>query len=201
MPRPDVSEERKTQILAAAAAVFERHGVRDSTMEDIVEESELSKGGVYWYFASKDELVAALVERVCEAAVAKLRHLAQLGGSAIERLQMMGRAMSAEIRKITRIRAVTLEFYALAARDTRVRAEVRKYFAHTVKLLATILRQGIERGEFSAIDPRQTAVTIAAQYEGLMLMWVVNPAAFDLEETCRHATRFILDSIVKHRGS
>jgi AcrR family transcriptional regulator len=98
-----------------------RHLERRRALEDIVEESELSKGGVYWYFASKDELVAALVQRLCAGAISKLRHLVALGGSATDRLRSMGRAMSGEIRKITRIRAVTLEFNALGARDPRVR--------------------------------------------------------------------------------
>ena len=41
-PRPDVSEERRGQILDAAAAVFARLGVRESRMDDIVEQADLS---------------------------------------------------------------------------------------------------------------------------------------------------------------
>jgi transcriptional regulator BetI-like protein len=72
---------------------------------------------------------------------------------------------------------------------------VGKYFDDSVKLLTTIVRQGIDQGEFRDVDARQSAVTIAAQYEGLMLMWVVNPAAFDLEQSCHHAIILTLGSL------
>ncbi|HET7081061.1 MAG TPA: helix-turn-helix domain-containing protein, partial [Chloroflexia bacterium] len=55
-PRPDVSEERKNQILDAAAAVFSRLGFHEARMDDIVRESGLSKGTLYWYFTSKDAI-------------------------------------------------------------------------------------------------------------------------------------------------
>jgi len=57
-PRPDVSEERKNQILDAAGKVFARLGFQKTRMDDIVEESGLSKGTLYWYFKSKDEFEA-----------------------------------------------------------------------------------------------------------------------------------------------
>ena len=60
-PRRDVSEERKEQILDAAAEVFSRKGFDKARMDDIVEKTGLSKGALYWYFKSKDEIFEALV--------------------------------------------------------------------------------------------------------------------------------------------
>ena len=60
-PRPDVSDERKNQILQAATNVFSRLGFHKARMDDIVEESGLSKGTLYWYFKSKDDIVSALI--------------------------------------------------------------------------------------------------------------------------------------------
>ncbi|MGH7812615.1 MAG: TetR/AcrR family transcriptional regulator [Candidatus Binataceae bacterium] len=191
-PRPDVSVERKEQILEAAAAVFARRGLRESTMDDIVERSALSKGGVYWYFKSKDEIVGALVERVCASALGKLEQLVNLDGPAAERFVAIDRAMAAEIRRLSKMRAVMLEFYSLAARDPAVRAGVRRYFHDEIELIADLVRQGIERGEFRPADPRKTAAAIAALYEGLMLIWTIDPAALDLEDYSRQATALAL---------
>jgi AcrR family transcriptional regulator len=60
-PRPDVSEERKNQILEAAIAVFARLGFDQSRMEDIAGQAGLSKGALYLYYKSKDAIVAALL--------------------------------------------------------------------------------------------------------------------------------------------
>ena len=51
-PRPDVSEERRNQILEAATTVFARLGFHRARMDDIVQEARLSKGALYWYFKS-----------------------------------------------------------------------------------------------------------------------------------------------------
>ncbi len=63
-PRPDVSEERKGQILEAATSVFSRLGFHRARMEDVALESGLAKGTLYLYYRSKDELIGALLERI-----------------------------------------------------------------------------------------------------------------------------------------
>lgn len=49
-PRPDVSEERKNQILEAAIAVFARLGFQQTRMDDIAEQAGLCKGALYLYY-------------------------------------------------------------------------------------------------------------------------------------------------------
>jgi AcrR family transcriptional regulator len=61
---PKVSEDyvkaRKRQVLDGAAASFAKKGYHDATVDDICAEAGLSKGAVYGYFASKDDIVSAL---------------------------------------------------------------------------------------------------------------------------------------------
>ena len=63
-PRPDVSEERKDQIMNAAEDVFTQKGFSDARMDDIAEETGLSKGTLYLYFKSKEDLVIAILDRI-----------------------------------------------------------------------------------------------------------------------------------------
>src|SRR5512145_2567508 len=56
-------EERKAAILAAAEKVFVSKGVGLATMDDIAHEAELSKGTLYLYFDSKDELYLEIAVR------------------------------------------------------------------------------------------------------------------------------------------
>lgn len=63
---PKVSEDyllaRRQQILDAAVVSFARLGFHETTLEHIREEAGLSRGAVYHYFKSKDEIIAALQE-------------------------------------------------------------------------------------------------------------------------------------------
>lgn len=61
---PRISEEtraaRRAQILDAARATFTERGFRQTSMDDILRAAGVSAGGAYRYFASKDEIMAAI---------------------------------------------------------------------------------------------------------------------------------------------
>src|SRR5210317_1467052 len=63
-PRPNVSDERTSQIIAAAEEVFSKKGFSAARMDDIAEETGLSKGTLYLYFKSKDDLIIAILDRI-----------------------------------------------------------------------------------------------------------------------------------------
>jgi len=50
-------------ILSAARVLFERQGLRKTTMDDIASRIGKCKGALYYYFASKDEIFEAVVEQ------------------------------------------------------------------------------------------------------------------------------------------
>ena len=53
-------DARRRQILDGAARCFARNGFHATSMQDVLRESGLSAGAVYRYFASKEEIVAAI---------------------------------------------------------------------------------------------------------------------------------------------
>jgi AcrR family transcriptional regulator len=53
-------ERRRRQILDAAMACFDRHGLHATTTDDIVAEAGLSAGAIYRYFDSKDAIIEAI---------------------------------------------------------------------------------------------------------------------------------------------
>jgi AcrR family transcriptional regulator len=64
MPKvsPEYLAARRAQIIETARELFSRKGLSDASMSDLVAASGMSIGSIYRYFASKDELVAAVVE-------------------------------------------------------------------------------------------------------------------------------------------
>ena len=194
-PRPDVSEERRGQILDAAAAVFARLGVHESRMDDIVEAADLSKGALYWYFKSKDDLIAAFIERVFVRANENFRELLKTEQPFQDRMMAISRYVAADLQEVSHVRGVVLEYYALAARDARVRDRVRAYIETFIELLTTMIADAIERGQCRPTDARQTALAIEAMYEGITLLWFVGARIDDLDATISHASQLIFDSL------
>jgi AcrR family transcriptional regulator len=65
---PRVSEEhltaRREQILAAARVCFLSKGLHNTSMQDLIQEADLSVGAVYRYFRSKNEIIVAIAGTV-----------------------------------------------------------------------------------------------------------------------------------------
>ena len=56
-------ELRSESIIDAAERIFFNKGFEHATMNDVAEEAELSKGALYLYFHSKNELCMAILQR------------------------------------------------------------------------------------------------------------------------------------------
>jgi AcrR family transcriptional regulator len=56
--------ETRDRILAAALRLFKKKGFAETTMRDIAQEAGVATGAAYYYFDSKDKLVAAFYEEV-----------------------------------------------------------------------------------------------------------------------------------------
>lgn len=195
-PRPDVSEERKDQIIEAAIHVFARKGFYEARMDDIVAESGLSKGALYWYFQSKDEVIAAILEHFFGFELHEIQEALEQGEKVSDQLLLLVRRAAVELNHMAEVIPITLDFYSAAARKKPVQISLKKYFDAYLKLLAGMIQQGIDRGEFRPVDAMQTAVSIGALYEGLITLWVVDPQRVDLNRNGELAMRLLLDGLI-----
>jgi TetR/AcrR family fatty acid metabolism transcriptional regulator len=196
MSRPDVSTERRHQILDAAEKVFVRHGFAESTMEQIVEESHLSKGAIYWYFKGKDEIIGASLARMFERSLQDVADQLKSDRPIVERLMTVARCATDQIRNARQLAGVELEAYAMAARSPQMRRRASGYFNAYIDAFAKLIADGIEKGELHPVDPRKAAISGVALFEGLTLLWVVNPD-LDFEEVLAHAAGLMLASLLR----
>jgi AcrR family transcriptional regulator len=69
---PRVYSNARSQILDAAERLIRARGVAQLSVEAIAQEAEVSKGGFFHHFASKDELLVALLDRLVEQVGAQI---------------------------------------------------------------------------------------------------------------------------------
>lgn len=194
-PRPDVSQVRIDQILTAATAVFARQGFHNARMDDIVAESGLSKGALYWYFKSKDDIISAILVNLFERELADLQNLVTKGESASERILEFARNSIEDMKRMMRILPITYEFYALAFRNKKVSQTLRKYLRNYMRILPPIIQQGIQDREFRSVDPKETAIALGAVIEGTTLLWIFDRETIDLEKDVETGVVYILEGI------
>lgn len=196
MPRPDVSEERREQILDAAVQVFAERGLHEARMDDIAERSGLSKGALYLYYKSKDAIIAALMHQFFKFGMRDLRRLHEGNGSVSERLLAYTRHVAAEMQRMMSVASLAWEFYAIAARQKVVREYFKEYFSEYRAVLAALIQSGIDRGEFRADKTaEQVAITITGLYEGLALLAVVDATVAQWSQQAESSLQLLLDGL------
>lgn len=192
--RNDLTQERKNQILEAAMRVFARSGFDKARMDDIVAESGLSKGTLYWYFDSKDEIISTILENMFDEELAHLKGM-QKEGSASEKILAFTTQTIADLDEMRWLFPLTLEFYALALRQQNVEEVLRKYLHAYLEILTPIIQQGIDQGEFQTDNAQDIAVEILALFEGILLLSIFDRDVVNLEKNIELGTRKLLDGL------
>ena len=88
MPRNKYPEQTVEKILDAAAQLFAEKGYQDTTLQDIIDATHLSKGAVYHHFRSKEEIARKVGDRMGDAMwepIRRIRENASLNG--LQKLQ------------------------------------------------------------------------------------------------------------------
>jgi len=84
-------ERRRQEIIDAAEKVFFRTGFDQSSMDQVAEEAELSKGTIYLYFKSKEDLHWAIAARGMEILKESIRRSVAGIRTGAEKLMAIGR--------------------------------------------------------------------------------------------------------------
>jgi AcrR family transcriptional regulator len=80
---------RRQAILEAAIGVFAQHGFDAATTDDIARSAGLSKGGLYWHFKSKDDILAAILMQLFDQELGALQQLIVAEGTVAPRLRQL----------------------------------------------------------------------------------------------------------------
>ncbi len=169
-------------------------------MDDIATEAGLSKGALYLYYKSKDAIIAALLKFLFNQELVNLRAFVEAadkeaGQTTREQLLALTHRLAAAMKWMERLQPIAFEFYAIAGRRGEVNQYLKDYFREYRTLLSQMIQRGIERGEFRKVDPHATAITLAALYEGLALLFFVDPKVILWEEQAEAAVGLLLDGL------
>jgi len=152
------ADQRRAQVLDAAATCFNREGFHGASMASIAQEAGLSVGQIYRYFENKEAVIAAIVEQSLAEWSRRMAEVRARNGDLVEE---MLEVVSYHIDKVGEHEraALSLEFLAEAARNPRI-GDIVRYVDRTMreKLRDVLLRNGAT--DDASIDPRLDMVAI-----------------------------------------
>ena len=141
--------------MTAPATVFARRGYHATGIAELCEVNGFGKGAFYYYIGSKEELLAAIHDRVMDEVMAGADRVAEVGGTPSAQLAMLGDELLDVIHRYPDHVWVFLhEFPALTGeRAEQFRVRRRAY----ERRVEAVVRAGVDTGEFRDVDPWLTA--------------------------------------------
>jgi AcrR family transcriptional regulator len=190
-PQP---EETRQRLLAAAARTFARQGYAGASLDAVAEAAGLTKGAVYWHFASKMDLFLALLDERLATKVAELPALLEKAAAASDPEQALAGlllTLLADGPNDPDWPRLCLEFISSGrhpAVGQRLALMDRRSQAHT----AALIRQLQQIGRLAAdLDAEALAGFWIAMLDGLTLAWLKDPAHFDMVAVARSTARLL----------
>ena len=164
------SVQKRKYIIDKARDVFAEKGFKNVTMKDIVDACGISRGGLYLYFSSTDDLfLAVLSDDVSEDDEEAV--LAAVSGdvTAGDMLALFLKEQKKEIlRKKNNLTVATYEYFSLhrvGGRDN----PLKEQFDTAVRIVEKLISNGVESGEFYCENPLGCARNLMYVVEGLKI--------------------------------
>ncbi len=176
-------ERRRRDILDAAERVFFSKGYESSTMDDVADEAELSKGTLYLYFNGKDELHFAIMEKGMKLLLNLIEEKLDPKENGRMNLISIGLALVDFSKKHPDYFNALIFFQSRDIEHQKMDEFRLKKFLQgrsALKLLNEIIIKGMHDGSVRGdIEVEKVSMTIWAQMMGVLVMYSTKEFAFE----------------------
>jgi AcrR family transcriptional regulator len=172
MPKvvPEYKEEARGKILEAANKVFTERGYHEATMDDIAKRLGVSKGAIYLYFSSKDNLFEAM----CKTAPQAFKEiLFSSFGDEANPVESATQFFDKMLKLSASNPALSFEILSEASRNPTLKRILKQNHAEYEEVLTGFLAEGRKRRIVGKhLDIRPLANALIALWNGLETLLV-----------------------------
>jgi len=187
---PAAKEGRRTQILNAAVRCFARRGYYETTIEELVTETGLSRGALYLYFPSKEAIYLAISERWGCGLEEAIRARLTPDLSPAVTLQLLIEVTGEHVRAETDACRILMEGWNLERQIPALAERARRGHERGMAAFGDLLRAGIAAGEFRAdLEVETQVLLLQASLHGLMVQWHRRPGSIDWHKAAQEIVR------------
>lgn len=196
-------EARPGELLEAALDLFVEKGFAATRSEEVAARAGVSKGTLFLYFPSKEELLKAVISENLVGRFAQWNEqFESFEGSTPDMLRFCMRIWWESVGS-TKVAGITKLMLSEGKNFPELAGFYQQEFVEPAhELLRRILRRGIDRGEFAPVDVNLAIYTVLAPMVFLMI-WQYSACVednFDPEKYLQLQTETLLSGLVAQRG-
>lgn len=175
--RTDSQAKTRSELLAAAARVFERRGYGGASIAEIADEAGFSHGAVYSNFESKEDLFLALYERWVAERVTGIKATWTTEDTLVDRARAAADEWIEHFRRDPRAFLLRLEFAVRGAHDPRLRGRLGTRVGAVPLAISRLIQGALREQGLPPSDADEIALALQALSTGLALEVLSNPDA------------------------
>lgn len=182
------------QIVDAAVIVIAENGYHQAQVSKIAKEAGVADGTIYLYFKNKEDILISVFREKMGVFVENVKEILKKEISATEMLAKMIENHFSLLNGDRHLAIVTqLE---LRQSNKELRYRINEVLKEYLTLLDTILKEGIEKGEFDErIDIRLARQMVFGTIDETITSWVMNDQKYDLMKLAPEVHRLILNGM------
>ena len=187
-----IKNDKKNQILDAALQIFVKKGYSETRMDDIVQESGMSKGAIYHHYSSKKDLFLELIDYWEVYCFPNILDKKYKNKSASGKLREIVKDIIVTFKKKKYVFLAELEIWSLSNHDDVVRKKTKLLYMNLLELFSNIIQDGIEKKEFKNINVRIAALSIMTSLQGVIWFSIFENSELSAEEYLTEVMEFII---------
>jgi AcrR family transcriptional regulator len=191
---PARSEEpdARERILRAATELIASDGIDEVRIARVANRARASTALVHHYFSTREELLAqALLQSFELAADERFGAGPDSAATATEALAIAIEECLPTPGEAEREWVLWVELWLRAAREPELQPIAGRMYESYREWVARVIRRGVENGEFSEVDPDETADLAMALFDGLGVRALIRDPAMDLGRARRLAAEVL----------
>jgi len=196
---PAEREASERGIKSAALKLFSEKGFYATSTRDITEAAGVSKGTLYWYFKSKEEVAFSLVSDMLSDFLELIEATRDEEDSVATRLERMVASVAELYYRETDYLRLLWKFRADRAYifSEDYTEKVASYYVRIRKALEAMVEQGIGSGEFRKVDASLMAFIMLGITEGLEVEWLENESELSIRDALNETMKMVIASLRK----
>ena len=200
MPKIVDKKAKKLEILHAAAKVFAEKGVVKTKMVDIATEAGIGKGTIYEYYRSKEEIFGDTFRLIFDHMESQMADAIGHTQDPVVKLKTLIQVTLKEFLEHSGdLAGIMMDFWAEGVRsknnDVLSIINLELVYSEYKLLIADILHDGMKKGIFREVDANSLAAIIIGSMDGIMLQWIMNKNAVNLDKVSEVMVDTLLNGI------
>jgi AcrR family transcriptional regulator len=194
MTKKASKEIRVSSVLDAAMNEFLEKGYENASMDSISAKSGLTKGGLYYHFKSKDDILIKVNERFMEP-VRKMINESMKSSSAVKGISLYIKKYLTYWHLHPReLSFIFLTFMKTLTNDT-ITNMYYGYTSQVTHFLTELYQMGIDKHEFRSFSPKSTALALLSALDGV-IAYVVLDDTLSLDQTIKDFTEVFVNQYI-----